>query len=496
MEFTNIKEVLKLSKKFNVIPVYKEMLADLETPLSVYLRIDNPENSFLLESIEGGEKTARYSFIGRQPYCTFTYENGAAVIETKGNKKEIKTKDPLAVLKGVFKDFKAAEISGLPPFYGGAVGYVGYDVIKQYEKVPDKPKTDNLKWPDIFLMFADIVIVFDNVYHKIKVIHNIFVEGGDTESDIRKKHAAAVKKIDIIISDLKKPLKKLAFKKHKGRITLKNHTKKEVFKKSVSDAVSMLNNGEAIQVVLSQRFSAPFNGDPILLYRALRTINPSPYMFFIRFKNRYIIGASPEMMVNVSGRTAEVKPIAGTRKRGATAAEDKTLEAELLKDTKERAEHVMLVDLGRNDLGRVCETGTVKVNDFMFIEKYSHVMHIVSDVTGTVKKGLDAFDVFVSTFPAGTVSGAPKVRAMQMIDQFENIKRGPYSGSVGMIGFNGNMETCIAIRTLFYDKKRAYFQAGAGIVVDSDPEFEYKESLTKAAAMLKALEMAAKAEEM
>lgn len=496
MEFTNIKEVLKLSKKFNVIPVYKEMLADLETPLSVYLRIDNPENSFLLESIEGGEKTARYSFLGRRPYQTFTYQNGRAILEYKGNKSTIDTKDPFSILKTIFKSYKAAKIPGLPPFCGGAVGYVGYDTIKLYEKVPDKPKTDNLKWPDIYLMFTDILIIFDNVYHKIKVVHNILTDEHDTESDIRKKHAAAVKRIDLIIADLKRPLKKLSFKKHKGAIAIKNHTKKEVFKKAVSDTVALLNNGEAIQVVLSQRFSAPFNGDPILLYRALRTINPSPYMFFIRFGKRYIIGASPEVMANLSGRTAEVKPIAGTRRRGKTEAEDKMLEAELLSDIKERAEHVMLVDLGRNDLGRVCETGTVKVNDFMAIERYSHVMHIVSDVTGTVKKGLDAFDVFKSTFPAGTVSGAPKVRAMQIIDDMENVKRGPYAGSVGVIGFNGDMETCISIRTIYHEGNRAYFQAGAGIVVDSDPEFEYRESMTKAAAVLKAVEMAAKAEEM
>jgi len=494
MEFTDIKEVLKLSKTHNIIPVFKEMAADLETPLTVYLRIDNPEYSFLLESIEGGEKAARYSFLGRQPVSTFSYENGTATVDFKGKKTSKKTTDPFAELKAMFARFNPAKVKGLPEFFGGAVGYVGYDTVKLYNKVHDKPKKDHLKWPDMFFMFTDVLIVFDHAYNKMQIVYNIYKDSKDTAAIIRKKHAAAVKKIDAIISEFKKPLEKRVFKKHKGAVKVKHLVKKEEFKKAVKDTVELLNNGEGIQVVLSQRFSAAYNGDPILLYRALRRINPSPYMHFMRFGGRYIIGASPEVMVNVKDGVAEVRPIAGTRKRGRDENEDKAMEQELLSDIKERAEHVMLVDLGRNDLGKVCETGSVKVNDFMVVERYSHVMHIVSNVTGKVKKGLDAFDVFISTFPAGTVSGAPKVRAMQIIDEMENIRRGPYSGAVGIIGFNGNMETCISIRTIYYEGKNVYMQSGAGIVVDSKPEFEYKETMNKAAAVMKAIDMAAGSE--
>ncbi len=491
MEFTDIKQVLKLGRKHNIIPVFKEIAADLETPLTVYLRIDNPEYSFLLESIEGGEKAARYSFLGRRPVSTFSYENGVATVVFNGRKTIKKTTDPFAELKEMFRQFNPAKVKGLPDFFGGAVGYFGYDTVKLYNKVHDKPKKDQLKWPDIFLMFTDVLIVFDHAYNKIQIVYNIFKDPGDTDKVIRKKHAAAVKKIDSIIAEFKKPFKRREFKKHAGPVKIKHLVKKEEFIKNVKDTVKLLNNGEGIQVVLSQRFEAGYNGDPILLYRALRRINPSPYMHFIRFGERYIIGASPEVMVNVKDGIAEVRPIAGTRKRGRDEAEDKALEAELIADIKERAEHVMLVDLGRNDLGRVCETGSVKVNEFMVIERYSHVMHIVSNVTGRVKKGLDAFDVFISTFPAGTVSGAPKVRAMQIIDEMENIRRGPYSGAVGIICYNGNMETCISIRTMYYENKKVYMQSGAGIVVDSKPEFEYKETMNKAAAVIRALEMAA-----
>jgi anthranilate synthase component 1 len=481
-----LKEVLKLSKEYNVIPVYGETLADLETPLSAYMKIDDPENSFLLESIEGGEKTARYSFLSRKPYEIFSYANGEITRDRSGKKTVIRTNDPFGELKSIFAGFKPAPVKGIPDFSGGAIGYIGYDVIKLYEKVPHENKKDPMGWPDIYMMFNDVLMIFDHVYHKIQVVNNIFIEEGDSAAKIRFKYNKAVTQIKHIIEGLKKPLKPAKMKPVKiGPI--KHMTSPAEYKKAVKETVELLNDGEAIQVVLSQRFTADFKGNPINMYRSLRTVNPSPYMHFLRMDGKYIIGASPELMVRVVDGTAEVRPIAGTRRRGKTEAEDLALEKELLSDVKERAEHVMLVDLGRNDLGRVCDAGTVKVNDMMIVERYSHVMHIVSGVSGKLKKGLDAFDAFISTFPAGTVSGAPKVRAMQIIDDMEKYKRGPYSGAVGIVSFTGNMETCISIRTIYHSGGKMYMQAGAGIVADSKPEFEYRETLSKGMAVFEAV---------
>ena len=481
-----LKEVLKLAKTYNIIPVYGETLADLETPLSAYMKIDDPENSFLLESIEGGEKTARYSFLSRKPYEIFSYADGEITIERNGKKETNRSNDPFGELKRIFGKFKPAPVKGLPDFTGGAVGYIGYDIIKLYEKVPHENKLDPMGWPDIYLMFNDVLMIFDHVYHKIQVVNNIFIEAGDSAAAIRVKYKKAAAGIKKIIAGLKKNLGPGRMKPVKiGKI--KHLTTPAAYKDSVKKTVELLNNGEAIQVVISQRFSADFKGDPVNMYRSLRTVNPSPYMHFLRMGGRYIIGASPELMVRVSGTTAEVRPIAGTRKRGKTAEEDEALEKELLSDIKERAEHVMLVDLGRNDLGRVCEAGSVKVNDMMVVERYSHVMHIVSGVSGRLQKGLNAFDALLSTFPAGTVSGAPKVRAMQIIDEMERYKRGPYAGAVGIINFSGNMETCISIRTIYYSGGKLYMQAGAGIVADSKPEFEYRETLSKGMAVFEAV---------
>lgn len=481
----NLKEVLKLSRNFNVIPVFGETLADLETPLSAYLKIDNPENSFLLESIEGGEKTARYSFLSREPYEIFSYKDGAVTREAGGKKQVIKTKDPFCILKGVFAGFKAAPVKGIPEFTGGAVGYISYDVIKLYEKVPHENKTDTLGWPDIYLMFNDVLMVFDHVYHKIQVINNIFIGEKDSAAVIRAKYKKAVKKIHGIIAGLKKPLKLKAQKPFKAG-AIKSLYKPSEFKEMVRKTVALIKHGEAIQVVPAQRFEAKFSGDPITLYRSLRTVNPSPFMHFLNMGNKFVAGASPELMVRVGNGSAEVRPIAGTRRRGKTDEEDKAMEKELINDVKERAEHVMLVDLGRNDLGRVCSTGTVKVKDLMVIERYSHVMHIVSSVEGRLKPGMDAFDVFKATFPAGTVSGAPKVRAMQIIDEMEKYKRGPYAGAAGIIGFNGAMETCISIRTIYGGDGKITMQAGGGVVADSTPDFEYRESMNKAKAVFEA----------
>jgi anthranilate synthase component 1 len=481
-----LKEVLQLAKTYNIIPVYGETLADLETPLSAYMKIDDPKNSFLLESIEGGEKTARYSFLSREPYEIFSYADGEITRDSRGIRRVIRTNDPFAELKKIFAGYNPAPVKGLPDFTGGAVGYIGYDIIKLYEKVPDEKKIDTLGWPDMRLMFNDVLMIFDHVYHKIQVVNNIFISPGESASKTRLKYNAAVKKIKHIIAGLKKPLKSGKMKPVKiGAI--KHLTPPADFKDSVKRTVGLLNDGEAIQAVISQRFEADFTGNPINIYRSLRTVNPSPYMHFLNMDGNHIIGASPELMVRVVDGEAFVRPIAGTRRRGKSEAEDIALEKELLSDIKERAEHVMLVDLGRNDIGRVCEAGSVKVNDMMVVERYSHVMHIVSGVSGKLKKGSDVFDAFLSTFPAGTVSGAPKVRAMQIIDEMEKYKRGPYAGAVGFISFSGNMETCISIRTIYHGNGKIFMQSGAGIVADSKPEFEYKETLSKAMAVFEAV---------
>jgi anthranilate synthase component 1 len=485
----DLKEVLKLSKRYNVIPVFGETLADLETPLSAYMKIDNPENSFLLESIEGGEKTARYSFLSREPYEIFSYRDGQVTREHGGKKEAVRTNDPLAVLKKIFAGFKTAPVRGIPAFTGGAVGYIGYDVIKLYEKVPHENKADTLNWPDIYFMFNDVLMVFDHVYHKIQVVNNIFIGEKDTSASIKIKYKKAVAKIRGIIAGLRRPLKiKNTEPVRVGKI--KHLYRPAEFRDIVEKTVALIRHGEAIQVVPSQRFVASFSGSPVSLYRSLRTVNPSPYMHFLQMGNRFMIGASPELMVRVDNGEAEVRPIAGTRKRGRTDEEDKKLEQELLSNIKERAEHVMLVDLGRNDLGRVCRTGTVKVKDLMVVERYSHVMHIVSGVTGKLKPGVDVFDAFISTFPAGTVSGAPKVRAMQIIDEMEKYKRGPYAGAVGIISFSGAMETCISIRTIYLSNGKITMQAGGGVVADSKPDFEYQETLSKARAVFEAAKKA------
>lgn len=483
----DFQKFLELTKKYNVIPVYGQTLADMDTPLSAYMKIDNPQYSFLLESIEGGEQIARYSFLGRLPFEIFSYKEGLIKRQIKNKTISIKSDDPFSELKKIFKNYKCAPLSEMPAFTGGAVGYIGYDTVKLYEPISHKNKKDTLNWPDIYLMFFDFFMIFDHVYHKILVICNIFIDKKDSNKTKEKKFKDAKRKIESVIRDLKKP-KKLKFNLKAKFGKIRRLTTPDEFKTNVKKIVDLIKNGEAIQVVLSQRFENNFYGDPVLIYRSLRALNPSPYMHFLRMGDRIIIGASPELMVRVINGTAEVRPIAGTRTRGKTHEQDKMFERELLSDIKERAEHIMLVDLGRNDLGKVCETAGVVVENLMHIERYSHVMHIVSNVTGKLKKAIDCFDVFKATFPAGTVAGAPKVRAMQIIDDFERYKRGPYAGAVGLISFSGAMETCISIRSIYYNKGRIIIQTGAGIVSDSKPDFEYKETLNKAKAMLEAIE--------
>ena len=398
-------------------------------------------------------------------------------------------KDPLAEIKKIMKKFSYVPVKGLPRFSGGLVGYMGYDVVRFFEKIPDRNK-DDLNLPDSLFALTDTILIFDHVDRKIKVVSNAFVGKSPSAS-----YEKAVRKIEEIIKHLSMPKRmpigaSKTMKKRARKNPIKSNFTRTQFMQSVKKAKEYIRNGDIIQVVLSQRFKKEVECDSFDIYRALRSINPSPYMFYLKFGNLKLIGASPEIMVRCENREAELRPIAGTRRRGRDRKEDKLLAKELLKDPKERAEHIMLVDLGRNDIGRVSRFDTVKVSEFMVIEKYSHVMHIVSDVSGTLKRKCDIFDLARASFPAGTVAGAPKIRAMEIIDELENVKRGIYAGSVGYFSFSGNLDTCIAIRTIFIKGKTAYFQAGAGIVADSKPDREYQETLNKSKAMLKALKEA------
>jgi anthranilate synthase component 1 len=480
------EEFLKKSKKGNLIPVYVEILADLETPVSAFLKLDESSGySFLLESVEGGEKWGRYSFLGISPVVIFRSKgNRVEIIRNGAVQEEIVKKDPLETLKKLISTYTPVESKELPRFYGGAVGYLSYDIVRFFEKLPDDT-TDDLNLYDSFFMITDTIVVFDNIAQKMKIVSNAFLENGKP----REVYEQAKEKIKDILERLHQPLQE------KEQKTLKNTTysssfSKEDFKKAVRKTKEYIKAGDIIQAVLAQRLCTEIECDPFDIYRALRTINPSPYLYYLKFGNLKIVGSSPEVMVRYEDGKVELRPIAGTRPRGKTEEEDQKLMKELLSDPKERAEHVMLVDLGRNDLGRVSRMGTVEVNEFMVIEKYSHVMHIVSNVRGNLNKNKDSFDVIRACFPAGTVSGAPKIRAMEIIEEMEPTKRGPYAGAIGYFGFSGNMETCITIRTAVISGKTLYLGVGAGIVADSKPEKEYQETMNKAKAILTAVEKA------
>ena len=483
----SLEEFLKKTKKGNLIPVYIEVLADLETPVSAFLKLDQGDYSFLLESVEGGEKWGRYSFLGISPIQMFRSKGNKVEIITNGMIEEkIVKRDPLDFLKELISRYIPVETKELPRFYGGAVGYLSYDMVRFFEKLPDNTE-DDLNLYDSFFMITDTIIIFDNISQKMKIVSNVFLDGKDQ----REAYESAKSKINSIISKLNQPLKKRKRKKTtKKNINFSSNFTIEEFKKAVMKSKEYIESGDIIQTVLAQRLETEIEIDPFDIYRTLRTINPSPYMYYLKFGDLKIVGSSPEVMVRKEDRKVELRPIAGTRPRGKTEEEDKRLMEELLGDPKERAEHVMLVDLGRNDLGRVSRIGTVNVNEFMVIEKYSHVMHIVSNVRGELEEGKDSFEVIRACFPAGTVSGAPKIRAMEIIEELEPTKRGPYAGAIGYFGFSGNMETCITIRTAFVIGKTLYLGVGAGIVADSKPENEYKETMNKAKAMIKAVEMA------
>lgn len=483
MFFPKKSEFVRLAKKGNLIPVYTEVLADTETPVSAFSKIAK-DNSFLLESVEKGENIGRYSFIGVNPYEIVYSIDDKVFLSDK-----IVGNNPLKVLKKILSEYKPVKVEGLPIFHGGAVGYLGYDFVRHIENLP-KVNPDDISIPDSKFLLTDTFLVFDHVKHKILIVSNAKINENPTAS-----YDKAVKKIELIIEKLKRKssLRPLELNRENSQnIVVYSNVEKSEFLQYVKKAKQYIKNGDIIQVVLSQRFKVKSSSNPFDVYRVLRAINPSPYMYYFSFKGFKIIGTSPETLVRLEGKNAIIRPIAGTRPRGRDAQEDKKNEEELLKNEKEKAEHIMLVDLARNDLGRVCEVGTVKVDEFMKIEKYSHVMHIVSNVSGRLKKDKDAFDLLEASFPAGTVSGAPKVRAMEIIDELEKTKRGLYAGAVGYFDFAGNMDTCIAIRTILMKDGYAYVQSGAGIVADSIPEKEYLESVNKAKAMIKALEIVQK----
>jgi len=485
------EEFIELAKKGNLIPVYREIVADLETPVSTFIKTEKGDYSYLLESVEGGEKIARYSFLGSDPSLVIR-SNGRNIEIAKGGrvKRYRAAGDPLREIEKIIGAYKFVAVDGLPRFCGGLVGYFGYDMVRFFEKIPDE-NTDKLKAPDSLFMLTDTILIFDHIDHVIKIVCNVHLKDGACEKELSKAYDAAIKKIDAIVKRFnKRPKDAKKIRRRKPRPFKSNYTR-EQFTQMVAKAKEYIKAGDIIQVVLSQRLEKKLAlKDHFAIYRSLRSLNPSPYMFYLKFKGLTLIGSSPEIMVRSEDGNVEVRPIAGTRPRGQNAQADEALAKDLLADPKECAEHIMLVDLGRNDIGRVCRYKTVKVNELKVIEKYSHVMHIVSDVTGRLEDGKDQFDVIRATFPAGTVTGAPKVRAMEIIDELEKVRRGPYAGCVGYFSFSGNLDSCITIRTVVIKKNTAYLQAGAGIVADSKPEKEYEETLNKAAALIKAIDAA------
>lgn len=487
-------DFLKFSEHANVIPVDRQINADLDTPVSSFLKIAHSDYGFLFESVEGQEKIARYSFLGSNPYFVFKAKNKNIEIIYPGRKKVkrfITATNPLDEIRRIMRGFVPAEVGGLPRFYGGLVGYIGYDAVRFFEEIPDK-NPDDLGMADFTFMFTDTLLVFDHVRHTIKIIAAVILPKGTVrllKAQKVKLYNQAVKKIEAIQRQLGKcsiesvNADKINYEEQK---VISNYTKKE-FCGLVEKVKEYIKQGDIIQAVLSQRFKIRTKKSPFDIYRTLRSINPSPYMFFLKLGNAALAGSSPEILVRCEDGIVRTRPIAGTRPRGKTPEEDSRMEKELLNDEKEKAEHIMLVDLGRNDLGRVCKPASISISEFMNVEKYSHVMHLVTEVRGELSDKYDIYDVLRACFPAGTVSGSPKIRAMEIIDELENLKRGPYAGCVGYFSFSHNMDTCITIRTVLVKDNVAYFQAGAGIVADSVPEREYQETVNKAKALIEAI---------
>jgi anthranilate synthase component 1 len=495
MYHPSLDEAKRLARRGNLVPVYREITADLETPVSAYLKVARGPYSFLLESVEGGERVARYSFIGTEPRKVI--RTGAGGAPTRRGRQPQTTADgvpiedhgstdPLKPVEEALAACRPVPVEGLPRFHGGAVGYLAYEAVRHFERLP-APAPDPNGLPEAILMLTDTILVFDHVQHKIKVVANARLDG-----NVEGAYAEAVARIDQVLDRLAQPLDRLAPAPPGERAAspVQSNMTQAQYQAMVARAKEYIVAGDIIQTVVSQRLSRRTEAHHFDLYRALRTVNPSPYMFYLDLDDFHLVGASPETQVRVEDGTVAVGCIAGTRPRGATEAEDLAMEQELRSSPKERAEHVMLVDLARNDLGRVSQVGSVQVNALMMVERYSHVMHLVSYVTGRLREGMTCFDAFRSGSPLGTVSGAPKIRAMEIIAELEPHQRGPYAGAVGYFDFSGNMDTCVALRTLVLKDGVAYVQAGGGIVYDSVPETEYQETLHKAAALLRAIDVA------
>ncbi len=499
MYYPTQSEFLTLARQGNLIPVTRRILADLETPLSAYRKIRGQGESFLFESVEGGEHVGRYSFVGCTPRAVIrqtgdrveVIENGKvlehyAVSREPGDRT---VPDGLTVVERVMKGYRPVTVPGLPRFTGGAVGFIGYEFIHDIEPIVPRPPNDELKTPVMYLLIADELLIFDHVAQTITLLVNAVLDEKTRPEDA---YEDAVAEIERLASLLEQPIehRPITVPVDVPEIAFESNVARETFLQNVAQSKKYITGGDIIQVVGSQRFSTPVKASPLDIYRAVRSINPSPYMFLLELDGFSLVGASPEIHVRCEDGNVEIRPIAGTRRRGATLNEDKALEAELLADPKERAEHVMLVDLARNDLGRVCAFGSVQVKELMIIERYSHVMHIVSQVVGTLSSERSVYDLMRATFPAGTLSGAPKVRAMQIISELEQTTRGPYGGCVGYFSFNGNLDCCITIRTALIKDGKAWVQVGGGWVNDSVPEAEFQETVNKAKAMLKAVAMA------
>jgi anthranilate synthase component 1 len=502
MHSPTLAEFLKLATQGNLIPVTRRILADFETPLSAYRKIRGQGESFLFESVEGGEHIGRYSFVGCNPRAVIkqtanrieVIEGGKVVekfaIPAPGKDAcENCVKDGLEVVERIMKRYRAVDVPGLPRFTGGAVGFIGYEFIHDVEPIVPRPPQDDLKTPVMYFLVADQLLIFDRVAQTITILVNAILEDGASPA---AAYEDAIGEIERLVALLEQPSEhtSVSVPSEVPSVPFTSNVTKEKFFANVEAAKKYITSGDIIQVVGSQRFSTPVKASPLDIYRAARSINPSPYMFLLELDGFSLVGASPEIHVRCEEGKVEIRPIAGTRKRGKTEAEDLALEKELLADPKERAEHVMLVDLARNDLGRVCDYGSVQVKDLMIIERYSHVMHIVSQVEGKISAGKTPYDLMRATFPAGTLSGAPKIRAMQIISELEQTARGPYGGCVGYFSFSGNLDCCITIRTALIKDGQAFVQAGGGWVNDSTPEAEYEETVNKSKAMLKAVALA------
>ncbi len=484
------KRFREIAGRGNLVPVYREILADLETPVSAFLKLGSQGISYLLESVEGSEKLARYSIIGIDPKMVVRASGDAVEIERRSRPpRRNKSTAPLGELEKLFRQIRPVEVPGLPPFYGGAVGFLGYDMVRRFERLLSIAE-DDLKIPDLFFVFAGTILVFDNLTHSVKVVTYAKTDG---RAKIDREYRGAMERIEKVIARLREPVGRLVSPVPDGApIRYKSTLSREAFCRQVRRIKKYIREGDVFQTVLAQRLETVLRSEPFDVYRALRTINPSPYMYYLNYGDLKVIGSSPEVLVRESAGRLELRPIAGTRPRGRDPMEDEAFARDLFSDEKELAEHVMLVDLGRNDLGRVSEFGTVVTDELKVLEKYSHVMHIVSNVTGRLREGLSPFDVVRACFPAGTVSGAPKIRAMEIIEELEPVRRGLYAGAIGYFGYAKNMDMCIGIRTILVSGRRAYIGAGAGIVADSVPELEYQETLNKADALKQAIEKAAR----